>query len=154
MRIRNTVCKYGIQNSIYTLAGTGAWDGFFDITYPRYRIRIETFLVFVELWLLLAYSVSAPRFFNYLWAVREQNAIKIFSLPNRPNSLCVFSLCAKWVRSQPWNKEVIWNGHGYRQSHWVRLTVTVCILFCSWWEYIEYIPEVKAAEAIPWKMGG
>jgi hypothetical protein len=27
-----------------------------------------------------------------------------------------------------------WNGHGYRQSHWVRLTVTVCILFCSWWE--------------------
>ncbi len=33
-----------------------------------------------------------------------------------------------------WNKEVIWNGHGYRQSHWVRLTVTVCILFCSWWE--------------------
>ncbi len=27
-------------------------------------------------------------------------------------------------------KKVIWNGHGYRQSHWVRLTVTVCILFC------------------------
>ncbi len=20
-------------------------------------------------------------------------------------------------RAQPWNKEVIWNGHGYRQSH-------------------------------------
>ncbi len=31
-------------------------------------------------------------------------------------------------------RKVIWNGHGYRQSHWVRLTVTVCILFCSWWE--------------------
>ncbi len=31
-------------------------------------------------------------------------------------------------------KKDIWNGHGYRQSHWVRLTVTVCILFCSWWE--------------------
>ncbi len=26
-------------------------------------------------------------------------------------------------------KKVIWNGHGYRQSHCVRLTVTVCILF-------------------------
>jgi hypothetical protein len=31
-------------------------------------------------------------------------------------------------------KRNIWNGHGYRQSHWDRLTVTVCILFCSWWE--------------------
>ncbi len=31
-------------------------------------------------------------------------------------------------------KKIIWNGHGYRQSHWVRLTVTVCILFCVQWE--------------------
>jgi len=27
-------------------------------------------------------------------------------------------------------KKIIWNGHEYRQSHWVMLTVTVCILFC------------------------
>ncbi len=33
-----------------------------------------------------------------------------------------------------WIKKVICNGHGYRQSHWVMLTVTVCILFCSRWE--------------------
>jgi hypothetical protein len=32
-----------------------------------------------------------------------------------------------------WRKERI--RHGYRQSHWVRLTVTVSILFCSRWEY-------------------
>ncbi len=31
-------------------------------------------------------------------------------------------------------KKIIWNGQGYRQSHWVRLTVTVCILFCVQWE--------------------
>ncbi len=36
-----------------------------------------------------------------MWDVREQNAIKIFSLPDRKISLCVFSLCAKWVKSCP-----------------------------------------------------
>ncbi len=34
--------------------------------YPRYRIRILFFCYFVELWLLLAYSESAPRLFNNL----------------------------------------------------------------------------------------
>ncbi len=34
---------------------------------------------------------------SYIGAVREQNGIEIFSLPNRKISLCVFSLCAKWV---------------------------------------------------------
>ncbi len=28
--------------------------------------------------------------------------------------LCT-AVCTHWLR--PWNKEVIWNGHGYRQSH-------------------------------------
>ncbi len=38
---------------------------------------------------------------SHIGAVREQNAIKIFSLPNRKISLCVpvFSFCAKWVKS-------------------------------------------------------
>ncbi len=39
--------------------------------------------------------------YMYIRAIREQNAIKIFSLPNRKNSLCVFSLCAKWFKSCP-----------------------------------------------------
>ncbi len=33
-----------------------------------------------------------------------------------------------------WWHHRIKNGHGYRQSHWVRLTVTVCILLCVQWE--------------------
>ncbi len=38
---------------------------------------------------------------SYIRDVREQNAIKIFSLTNRKISLCVFSLCAKWTESCP-----------------------------------------------------
>jgi hypothetical protein len=45
----------------------------------------------------------------------------------------LLSRLLSWL-ARAWNKEVIWNGHGYRQSHWVRLTVTVCILFCVQWE--------------------
>jgi hypothetical protein len=37
--------------------------------------------------------------------------------PNFPSVTCMHGI-----------KKIIWNGHGYRQSHWVRLTVTVCIL--------------------------
>ncbi len=68
--------------------------------YPRYRIRILKKNIFVKLLLLLAYSESELRFFNYfedfigsifqprkmasyIRAARAQNAIKIFSLPNR-----------------------------------------------------------------------
>ncbi len=36
-------------------------------------------------------------------------------------------------------KKLLWNGHGYRPSHRVRLAMTVCILFCSWWECLEQI---------------
>jgi hypothetical protein len=45
-------------------------------------------------------------------------------------------------------KKIIWNGHGYRQSHWVRLTVTV---FCSVYSgrVLEYFREVGASVAIP-----
>ncbi len=44
-----------------------------------------------------------------------------------------------WLDCKFWEglrhgKRNIWSGHGYRQSHWARLTMTVCILFCSWWE--------------------
>ncbi len=38
---------------------------------------------------------------SYIGAVREENAIKIFSLPNRKIALCVSSLCAKCVISCP-----------------------------------------------------
>ncbi len=38
---------------------------------------------------------------SYIRALRKQNAIKIFSLPNRKIPLCVFSICAKWVKSCP-----------------------------------------------------
>ncbi len=43
-------------------------------------------------------------------AVREQNAINIFSLSNRKISLCVFSLCAKLVNSclNPVNISTAW----------------------------------------------
>ncbi len=66
----------------------------------------------------LSYSESAPRFFNNLWglrrgniqrwetgyyimAPREQNAVKFFRLSHRKISLCVFSICAKGVKSGP-----------------------------------------------------
>ncbi len=78
----------------------------------------EGFYFFVVLWLHLAYSESAPRSFNYLWGLyRVKNStmwdvilnqipkrtkyIKIFCLPNRKISLCLFYLCAKWVKSCP-----------------------------------------------------
>ncbi len=58
---------------------------------------------------------------------------KLFSLSL---SLCSKPLVHKSVDG--WRhhgiKKIIRNGHGYRQSHWVRLTVTVCILFCVQWE--------------------
>ncbi len=38
---------------------------------------------------------------SYIRALRKQNAITNFSLPNRKISLFVFSLCAKWVKSCP-----------------------------------------------------
>jgi hypothetical protein len=38
---------------------------------------------------------------SYLRALREQNPITIFSLPNKKISLCVFSLCAIWVKYCP-----------------------------------------------------
>ncbi len=38
---------------------------------------------------------------SYIRAVREQNAIKIFTLANRKISLCVFALWAKLVKSYP-----------------------------------------------------
>ena len=42
------------------------------------------------------------------------------------NFLCLLLLYSIYLN--------VWNGHGYRQSHWVRLTVTVCILLCVQWE--------------------
>ncbi len=85
--------------------------------YPKYRIRIKK-KKFVQLLLHLAYLESAPRFSttyedfkgsifqpcqlaSYIRALRDQNAIKIFSLPNRKFSLWVFFICAKWVKSCP-----------------------------------------------------
>jgi hypothetical protein len=43
---------------------------------------------------------------------------------------CTFTVIMNWRRIH-W-KSIIWNRHGYRQSHWVSLTVTVCIFFSSW----------------------
>ncbi len=37
----------------------------------------------------------------YITAPREQNAIKMFSLSHKKIPLCIFSLCAKWVKSCP-----------------------------------------------------
>ncbi len=46
---------------------------------------------------------------SYIRVVREQQ-LKIFSLPDRKISLCVLSLCAKWVKScpKPVKNSTIW----------------------------------------------
>jgi hypothetical protein len=36
-------------------------------------IKDKAFFIFVELWLLLAYSESAPRLFDYLWGLYRVN---------------------------------------------------------------------------------
>ncbi len=38
---------------------------------------------------------------SYIRTARKLNAIKIFSLPNRKISLCMFSLCPEWDKSCP-----------------------------------------------------
>ncbi len=102
-----------------TFKGTVAWDGFFDhfLLYPRYRIRILKFFWFLSnfgctsrIWRVRQYFSTTYEYFvrlipcqmaSNIRALRKQNAIKIFSLPNIKISLCVFSLCAKWVKSCP-----------------------------------------------------
>ncbi len=53
-----------------TFKDTVAWDGFCDhIIVSKKLDKDKNFFNFGELWLLLAYSESAPRFFNYLWGL-------------------------------------------------------------------------------------
>jgi hypothetical protein len=80
--------------------------------YPRYRIRMLKFFDFCRTLASVSprrVSQDIPNTYeefigsifqpcdmaSYIGAVKEQNAIKIFRLPNRKIPLCVFSLCAK-----------------------------------------------------------
>jgi len=60
--------------------------------YLRYSTTYEDFIGSIIQLCEMAYFIRT---------VREQNIIKICSLLNRQISLCVFSFCAKWVKSCP-----------------------------------------------------
>jgi hypothetical protein len=109
---------------------SAACDGFFTMSlYPRYRIRILTIFWFLSNFSFISsirrvrqdFSTTYDDFKGSIFqlcemascirAVRKQNAIRIFCLPNSKSPLCVFSLCAKWVKSclNPVNISTTWN---------------------------------------------
>ncbi len=75
-------------------------------------------------WLLLAYLESAPIFFNNLWRLHRDSfptmgrrdiisepkenkmLLKILACPTGKYHLCVFSLCAKWVKFCPYSVNI------------------------------------------------
>ncbi len=84
----------------------------------RYRISILTFFYFCRTLASLAYSESAPRFFNYIWGFyvvnistmwddilyksrkRKKMLLKFLACLKKI-SVCILSLCDKWVKSCP-----------------------------------------------------
>jgi hypothetical protein len=67
LSVRQLVCEVHLDSKMHRLKGTVALDGFFDyIIVSKILVKDLIFFYFGELWLLLAYSESAPRFLNYL----------------------------------------------------------------------------------------
>ncbi len=103
------------------------WDHVTEISIRQMNFQY----IFSHLWKVKIFSGNIHYLYIWYWQCTTITSewprgspedVPLSWLPNSP------------LYMSPWNKEVIWNGHGYKQSHWVRLTVTVCILFCSWWE--------------------
>jgi hypothetical protein len=81
------------------------------------------------------YSIAHSRIPRYCTDTQQDNSLLLQILYTAGRLAIVLMHCTTPCYCTSHGiKKIIWNGHGYRQSHWVRLTVTVCILFCVQWE--------------------